>query len=156
MTKKVFLSVAVAVAFVIYSVHQRHEGSRVAMLPIAPKQSGGSSSGSTPGSSSGSAPSSTPAVSYKDGQYTGTAEDAVYGYIQVKATIQGGKLSAVDFLQYPNDQQNSIQINDQAMPLLQQEALSAQSAQVDGVSGATDTSQAFRQSLASALAQAKS
>lgn len=75
--------------------------------------------------------------------------------VQVKATIQNGKIVAVDFLQYPNDRRTSQYINSQAMPILQSEAIQAQSANVDIVSGATDTSMAFQQSLASALAKAK-
>lgn len=92
---------------------------------------------------------------YRNGSYTGSAADAYYGTVQVRATIQGGRLSNVEFLQYPNDRGTSIYINGIAMPQLTQEAIAAQSAQVDGVSGATATSQAFIQSLASALAQAK-
>lgn len=92
---------------------------------------------------------------YRDGSYTGSAADAYYGTVQVRATVQGGKLSNVEFLQYPNDRGTSIYINGIAMPQLIQEAITVQSAQVDGVSGATATSQAFMQSLASALAQAK-
>lgn len=92
----------------------------------------------------------------KDGQYTGSAADALYGNIQVKAVIQGGNIVDVQFLQYPNDRSNSIRINQQAMPYLKQEAIAAQSSQVDIISGATDTSYAFIQSLASALTQAQS
>lgn len=100
-------------------------------------------------------PVAKPKGQYADGTYTGSTADAYYGYVQVKATIQGGKLTAVDFLQYPSDRSTSRYINSQAMPLLQQEAISAQSANVSGVSGATDTSMAFIQSLGNALAQAK-
>jgi len=92
---------------------------------------------------------------YKDGQYTGPSVDAFYGNIQVRATVSGGKLTGVQFLQYPNDRSTSLQINGQAMPLLSQEAVQAQSANVDGVSGATQTSDAFVQSLQAALNQAK-
>lgn len=92
---------------------------------------------------------------YADGSYVGSVADAYYGYVQVKATVQGGKITAVDFLRYPNDRRTSEYINSQAMPYLESEALQAQSAQVDTVSGATDTSMAFRESLASALAKAR-
>lgn len=92
---------------------------------------------------------------YADGSYTGSVADAYYGSVQVKAVIRGGKIADVQFLQYPNDRSNSRYINDQAMPLLTQEAIQAQSAQVSGVSGATFTSDAFVQSLTSALALAK-
>lgn len=91
---------------------------------------------------------------YADGSYIGSAVDAYYGTVQVKATIQNGQLADVTFLQYPNNRSNSVYINGQAMPMLTQEALAVQSAQVNGVSGATFTSQAFQQSLRSALAQA--
>lgn len=92
---------------------------------------------------------------FKDGQFTGDVADAFYGNVQVKAVISGGRITDVQFLQYPNDRETSIMINSQAMPLLTQEAIRAQSAQVDGVSGATQTSRAFVESLQSALNQAK-
>ena len=92
---------------------------------------------------------------YTDGTYTGTPVNAYYGTVQVEATVQNGALADVTFLQYPSDRSTSHMINNKAMPILTKEALQIQSAQVDGVSGATDTSQAFKQSLASALTQAK-
>lgn len=92
---------------------------------------------------------------YKNGNYTGNIADAYYGNVQVKAVISSGKITDVQFLDYPNDRQNSIHINTYAMPILKSEAIKAQSAKVDVVSGATATSEAFQESLASALAQAK-
>ena len=92
---------------------------------------------------------------YKDGTYTGPVTDAFYGNYQVQAVIKGGKLVDVVFLQYPNDNRTSLSINTQASVFLKQEAIAAQSANVDIVSGASDSSQAFRQSLASALSQAQ-
>ncbi len=96
-----------------------------------------------------------PAGQYKDGVYTGVSANAYYGNIQVRATISGGKLTDVQFLDYPQDRGTSVRINSQAMPYLRQEAIQAQSANVNTVSGASDSSGAFRQSLASALEQAK-
>ena len=96
-----------------------------------------------------------PAGKYADGSFTGSPADAYYGTVQVKVVVKNGQLADVQFLQYPNTHSNSVYINSQAMPLLTQEAIQAQSAQIDGVSGATFTSQAFQQSLASALALAK-
>ena len=100
-----------------------------------------------------------PAVSLtstsKDGTYTGSVTDAFYGNVQVQATISNGRLTEVQFLQYPSDRRQSQEINSVAMPQLVSEAISAQSSQVDAVSGATQTSQAFMQSLSAALAQAK-
>lgn len=93
---------------------------------------------------------------YKDGTYIGTRADAYYGFIEVQAIVKNGRLSDVQFLDHPSDQRESIQINSQAMPALRSEAIAAQSANVAIVSRATDSSLAFRQSLAAALAQAKS
>lgn len=92
---------------------------------------------------------------YMDGEYTGEVADAYYGNIQVKAVISGGKITDVIFLQYPNDQHESLEINGNAMPILKQEAIQAQSANVDIVSRATDSSNAFIQSMGSALKQAQ-
>jgi len=112
----------------------------------------------TPTSIPTATPTSAPVIAsgYKDGTYTGDPADAFYGNIQVQATISGGKITNVQFLQAPNDRGTSIEINSQADPVLAQEAIQAQNANVDVVSGATDSSQAFVQSLQSALDQAKS
>lgn len=100
-------------------------------------------------------PTPTPSGQYKNGTFTGSVADAFYGNLQVQAIISGGKLTDVVFLQYPNDNNTSLSINSQASGFLKQEAISAQSANVDTISGASASSQAFRQSLADALAQAK-
>ena len=92
---------------------------------------------------------------YADGEYIGHSANAFYGDIQVKATIRNGKIVDVFFLDFPQDRDTSLQINEQAIPTLTQEAIHAQSANIDTVSGATDTSLAFRESLAAALALAK-
>ncbi len=92
---------------------------------------------------------------YKNGSFTGDVADAYYGNIQVKAIINAGKITDVQFLQYPNDRSTSIEINQQAIPYLKQEAIQAQDYNVDIVSGATQSSEAFRQSLKSALDQAR-
>ena len=96
-----------------------------------------------------------PMGQYKDGSYTGSTADAYYGIVQVQAIVKNGRLADVQFLQHPDNRDTSRYINGQAMPMLTQEAIMAQSARVDGVSGATETSQAFIESLGSALALAK-
>ncbi len=101
-------------------------------------------------------PTNTPQGTYRDGQYTGNVADAYYGSVQVKAVIQGGKLTDIQWLDYPQDRRTSQMINAQATPWLKQEAIQVQSAQVDLISGATLTSNAFVQSLQSALSQAQS
>jgi uncharacterized protein with FMN-binding domain len=91
----------------------------------------------------------------RDGVYIGPAADAYWGLIKVRATISGGQLVTVDILQYPSDRQTSRSINRRALPVLKTEVIQAQSARVDIVSGATLTSQAYRRSLAGALAKAR-
>jgi uncharacterized protein with FMN-binding domain len=93
---------------------------------------------------------------YKNGTYTGSLADAVYGKIQVAVTISGGMITDVTWPTYPNDPGHTTQISDSALPTLKQEAITAQSANVNIVSGATQTSEGFQQSLAVALAQAQS
>lgn len=143
--KKFTLSAAVIVLFILYAVHERMEAKKVVVPTTATTQTSQQSSSNSPQISQ----------PYKDGTYTGTSADAFYGNIQVKATVASGKISDVVFLQYPNDRDESRQINESAMPYLKQEAIAAQSAAVDIVSGATDSSKAFQESLASALTQAK-
>jgi uncharacterized protein with FMN-binding domain len=100
-------------------------------------------------------PTAVVAGAYKDGEYTGSRVNAFWGLVQVKAVVQHGKLADVQFLQYPNDRRTSVRINSIAMPYLQTEAIQAQSANVDIISGATLTSEAFAQSLQLALTTAK-
>lgn len=126
--------------------------------PSQPVATGGGAppSGSTPPTPAPApTPKPKPVGQFADGTYTGPAVDAYYGLVQVKATVSGGKLTDVAFLQYPNDRSTSREINNQAMPWLTQEAIQAQSASVDIISGATATSEAFIQSLGAALSHAK-
>ncbi len=93
---------------------------------------------------------------YRDGAYTGPVVDAYYGLMQIQAIIKGGRLTSIRVLKYPNDRRTSIFINRQALPMLRDEVISAQSARVDIVSGATLSSEAFIQSLDAAMSQASS
>ena len=156
--KKFTVAVLIIGAFILYSLLYGH-ANVVAVLPNNSTNSSSSSRSSstsvvpaTPGTTS--APG-TPGSLYKDGAYTGSVADAQWGYIQVKAIISNGKITDVQFLQYPNERNRSIMINNYADPQLTSEAIAAQSANVDIVTGATDTSQAFIQSLSDALSQAK-
>ena len=170
-SKKFILSASLILASVIYALYQNtasmsvtlpiastetsHTNNEVATASPAPSQKTQTPSKTPTQSAPPPTPAPKPKGQYVDGTYTGSVADAYYGNIQVEATVSGGKLTNVTFLQYPSDRSTSRYINSQAMPLLRQEAISAQSANVDGVSGATDSSQAFIESLSSALAQAK-
>ena len=92
--------------------------------------------------------------SYADGSYTGPETDAYYGPMRIQAIIQGGKLVGIKVLEYPSDRRTSVAINRQALPMLRDEVIAAQSARVDIISGATLTSRAFIESLDAALGQA--
>ncbi|MEN2739941.1 FMN-binding protein [Microbacterium sp. X-17] len=83
----------------------------------------------------------------------GTPVDTRYGVVQVKVTFQGTTITAVDTIQSPNSNGRDIEINQQALPILQQEALASQSAKIDSVSGASYTSAGYIQSLQSAIDQ---
>lgn len=153
--KKIIVSAIIIGTFVIYSfIHA--QSAPVAVVP-------NTSSASRSSSSSAAAPSSTvapgathtPGSLYKDGSYTGSVDDAQWGVVQVKAIIKNGKITDVHFLQYPNDRNRSVEINSYADPQLTSEAIQAQSANVDIVTGATDSSDAFMQSLSDALSQAQ-
>jgi uncharacterized protein with FMN-binding domain len=162
--KKYVIGIMVLGVLVVYSFGVRHQQPKITPpSSLATKNSPNtttSGSGTTPPANSNTSstansstsPSSTGA--YRDGSYTGSIADAYYGNVQVKVTISGGKITDVKFLQYPNTHSTSVYINQQAMPYLQQEAIKAQSANVNIISGATYTSQAFIQSLNNALSQA--
>jgi uncharacterized protein with FMN-binding domain len=72
----------------------------------------------------------------------------------VQITVAGGKVTAVDVVEYPNGNGRDQQINARALPVLVSETLKAQSAHIDMVSGATVTSDGYVESLQSALDQA--
>lgn len=103
-------------------------------------------------------PQATPnaTILYKDGAYTGAVGSASqYGDVQIKVTITNGKITDIEFLQFPNTPGHTSEVNSAALPILKQEAITVQSANVDIVSGATQTTQGFQQTLQSALDQAK-
>jgi uncharacterized protein with FMN-binding domain len=74
-----------------------------------------------------------------------------YGGVQVQVDRSGGRITDVVALTLPSDRRRSAEISNYAAPILHDEALQAQSAQIDIVSGATYTSQAYAQSLQAAL-----
>jgi uncharacterized protein with FMN-binding domain len=117
----------------------------------------GSNSAKTPTTSStepAEQPTETPAGQYVDGTYVGDVTNANWGDVQAQVVIAGGAIDTVEFLQFPDHRSRSRSINSEAVPTLTQEAIQAQSEDVDTVSGATDTSDAFIESLGTALDQA--
>jgi uncharacterized protein with FMN-binding domain len=76
-----------------------------------------------------------------------------YGPVQVRLTFQGHRIVDAVALQTPNHAARSRQINARAVPILRQEVLDAQSAQIDTVTGATATSAAYAQCVQAILDQ---
>ena len=99
-------------------------------------------------------PSVAPSTSASSASFTGAAVTTPYGIVQVKVTVVGKKITKVAFAQLTAFDGRSQRINSGAAPILLQETLQAQSAQIDSVSGASYTSQGYDQSLQSALDQA--
>jgi len=122
----------------------------------------GGTSGST--TSAGNEPSASPSSSSgasgsrstKITTYTGPVAQTRWGPVQVKISVQGGKLTKVMILQHPSGNSRDAQINDYALPVLINESMKAQSANIDMVSGATVTSGGYVQSLQAALDEAAS
>jgi uncharacterized protein with FMN-binding domain len=84
----------------------------------------------------------------------GPAVDVGYGTVQVAVTLQGKRITDVTALQLPSDRSRSRSISQYAAPILRSEALQAQSAQINTVSGASYTSAGYAESLQRALDQA--
>ncbi|MEW1808657.1 FMN-binding protein [Arthrobacter sp. SLBN-53] len=108
----------------------------------------GSAGASGSSSSSGSSGSSNSSAS---GTYKGSTVQTRFGPVQVQITVANGKITDVTALQLTNSDGKSMQISNRAAPLLRSKVLAAQSANVQTVSGATITSDAYLTSLQAAL-----
>jgi len=126
--------------------------------PAATKKSTKKSTQSTTAATTPAAPATTapaaPAKAKPSGTFTGSTQQTRFGPVQVEITISNGKITAARALQFPNNDFRSQQISQQAIPYLVQETLAAQSANIQGVGGASYTSQGWYDSLVSALAKA--
>ena len=117
----------------------------------------------TPGIVSGAAPDPSPSPAAADPSpsaaspgtgkvvVNGSVAQTRWGPVQVQVTIAGGKVTDVTAVEYPQDNPRDQEINSYAIPALHDQAIQAQSAQLDGVSGATVTSDGYRESLQAAL-----
>lgn len=130
-----------------------------AALPAQPSPSASSNPDSSTASGAppngGASPTPSPASSgEKNGTFTGQDVPNQFGDVKVQVVISGGRITDVKALQYPTDRARSAEISYQALPLLREEVLQAQSAQIDILGGATFTSESYAESLQSALDQA--
>ncbi|MCF3960118.1 FMN-binding protein [Streptomyces fuscigenes] len=88
------------------------------------------------------------------GTFTGSSVDTQYGPVQIQARLTHGRITSITVLRAPDRSGRDQQIAAYALPRLTREAMGAQSAHIDAVSGASYTSQGYVQSLQSALDQA--
>ncbi|HET8616105.1 MAG TPA: FMN-binding protein [Actinomycetales bacterium] len=117
----------------------------------APRPSHSSSSPAAGGSSPRPSSRSTTSATHR---YTGALVGTPYGDVQVQVVTSGSRITDVRAVHLTDANQHSRDISAFAAPRLKQEALSSQSANIDTVSGATYTSEGYRQSLQAALDQA--
>ena len=128
-----------------------------AASPAAPSSAAPSSAGPAPAAPSPAASPTTGSVAAgtpSSTTVTGAVVQTRFGPIQVQITVQNRKITKVSVPQYPNETFRDQEINAQALPMLVQETMSAQSANIDMISGATYTSDGYLQSLQSALDKA--
>jgi uncharacterized protein with FMN-binding domain len=139
-------------------------GSAAVADPPSATADPGASSGAATGASptptpatadGGGAGPSTATTTYTDGTATGSVIPTRYGDVQVQITVSNGVITDVTALQLPDRDGRSRQIASAAEPILREEALTAQSASIDLLSGATYTSEAYAESLQSALDQVR-
>ena len=85
---------------------------------------------------------------------TGALVTDQYGQLQVKLSVKNGRITKVGFTTFVANDGHSVQIDQSAAPVLIRETIAAQSAHIQGVSGATYTSNAYQQSLQAAIDKA--
>lgn len=158
--KKILFSLLFIAVFGIYVIYQKSNSSTNNIInsnPISDNKnsvSNLSANSQNQNVAQNTKPKPSQNTGFKNGTYTGNSVDAFYGMVQVQAVISGGKITDIRFLDYPQDRQNSLELSNYALPQLKSEAIQAQSSNVNAISGATATSDAFVQSLSSALSKA--
>ena len=132
----------------------RHAGTSITSAPPVVSSGQSTTTSGTGGTTgSGSSGNNGTGASSRTTTVTGDVVQTQWGPVQVQAVVQGGTITGVKVLQYPNGNSRDVEIANYALPILIQETTQAQSAQVDMVSGATYTSEGYVQSLQSALDQ---
>jgi uncharacterized protein with FMN-binding domain len=128
----------------------------VTTAPTSPSTSEAPDSTTTSPPAGGAAPptSTSPTTVSATRTVSGPVVQTSYGNVQVRVTLQGSKITDVQALELPSDRSRSQRISQEAGPLLRSEALQAQSADIDIISGASYTSEGYAQSLQGALDKA--
>ena len=139
------------------SVLRASAPSNVAVVGQPPANAGATQAPGTGNASSGGGDATGNAATeaYRDGTYDGSTVQTRYGDVQVEVTVVGGVITDATALQLPSGDGRSDRISQVSAPILRSEALTAQSAQIDGVTGATYTSTGYARSLQAALDSAR-
>ncbi len=152
--KAPLVSAAACAGLAVILVAHVASGTR-SLLPTAARPAG-SGSGSGSGTGSGQSRSSTSSggsssSSQVSGSTTGKIEQYGYGELSVSVSVSHGKITQLNMGRLLTADSYSQQLAQQVIPMLRNEVLSAQSAQISGISGATYTSEAYAMSVQSAL-----
>ena len=148
MRRAISALVVTVAAVVLVASFKTHGSHRLATLAPAVRHA-------SPAPTAAPAATAHAQVAPKTRRANGDVIPTQFGDVQVAITMRGSRLTDVRALHLPFDHPRSQFISTQAEPLLREEALQAQSAQIDVLSGATYTSDAYAQSLQTALARAK-
>jgi uncharacterized protein with FMN-binding domain len=160
MKKTLFILIVVALlgilaAAVVPSAQQKSSASTTTGPTATTATTTPTSNTATTAATPATTTTTTSSGQYKDGKYTGSTGSSYYDEIQVAVVISGGKITSISTPTLSGDSSRSDEINSYAIPQLKDQTISAQSASIDGVSGASETTRAYENSLQSALDQAK-
>jgi len=158
MRRVILAIVSTAAALVFLLSFKTHSSTALTTAPVSASDSpspssSASASAASPTASSTASPSSTASVSTAK-TVTGDVAQTRYGPVEVRIAVKNGKVTSAEATEYPDQDPRDAQINSYAIPVLNQEAVSASTAQIDTVSGATYTSNGYISSLQSALDKA--
>lgn len=141
----VFSTVVLLVLLFSYRTSLNSSGAATAAAPLVRQATPNPTTTTTsPKKSSGS-------TAGASGTYSGSVAQTRWGPVQVSITVANGKITSVSVPVYPNGNGRDAEINSYALPILRQETVDAQSANIDTVSGATVTSDGYLQSLQAAI-----
>ncbi|MEV4137581.1 FMN-binding protein [Dactylosporangium sp. NPDC049742] len=143
-------------AVVLLFSYRTSLGGTATAAPGSGSAAGGSGTTSGGGVTSGGSGSGTGSGSTGTGgtggtAYNGSVVSTRWGDIQVTITVAGGKITGVTVPVYPDANGKDRQINARALPILNKAVVAAQSADIDTVSGATVTSDGYKESLQAAI-----
>jgi uncharacterized protein with FMN-binding domain len=149
----------VTVVVLLFGYHtsttsQPASGGNAAVSAPAGAGSSGSTGAGTGSGTTGSGTTGTGTTSGSAETVTGPSVDTRWGPVQVRINVANGKITDVEVVDYPTGNSRDRSINAYAIPVLVQDTLDAQSANIDMVSGATVTSEGYLESLQAALDEA--